>query len=244
MTMRREEIVCADIADLAHRAAVEWTRCADEAIVRAGRFAVALSGGNTPRALYARLADEEFRSQIAWDRVHFFWGDERSVPADHPDSNYRMAYETLLSRVPVPQTNIHRIETERGPEKAAGEYEALLRDFFSSPPGTFPRFDLVLLGIGEDGHTASLFPGSAALEERERLVTAAYVEKLKTHRITFTLPLLNSAAAVAFLVSGKSKAAVVKEILRDGANLPAARVAPVNGKLSWFLDKEAALFLS
>ncbi|HEY1267387.1 MAG TPA: 6-phosphogluconolactonase [Candidatus Binatia bacterium] len=243
MTTRREEIVCAGIGDLAHSAAAEWVRRAAEAIAGAGRFTVALSGGNTPRALYAALAGSEFRSEIAWDHVHFFWGDERSVPADHPDSNYRMAYETLLSRVPVTQANIHRIETERGPEKAAAAYEAELRDFFALSPSVFPRFDLILLGIGEEGHTASLFPGSAALEERERLVIATYVEKLKTDRITFTLPLLNSAAEVAFLVSGKSKAGVVKEMLHDGADLPAARVAPTNGRLSWFLDKEAAALL-
>jgi 6-phosphogluconolactonase len=243
MTTRREEIVCADIGDLARRAAAQWVRCAAEAIAGTGRFAVALSGGNTPRALYAALAGRECRSQIAWDRVHFFWGDERSVPADHPDSNYRMAYETLLSQAPVLQANIHRIETERGPEKAAAAYEAEMRDFFALSPSVFPRFDLILLGIGEEGHTASLFPGSVALEVRERLVVATYVEKLKTDRVTFTLPLLNSAAEVAFLVSGKSKAGVVKEMLRDGADLPAARVSPVNGRLSWFLDKEAAALL-
>jgi 6-phosphogluconolactonase len=243
MTTRREEIVCADIGDLARKAAAEWVRSADEAIARAGRFAVALSGGNTPRALYAALAGGEFRSRIAWDRVHFFWGDERSVPADHPDSNYRMAYEALLSRVPAPAANIHRIETERGSAEAAAAYEALLRDFFALSRGALPRFDLVFLGLGEEGHAASLFPGSAALEERERLVVAVYVDKLKTDRVTFTLPLLNSAAEVAFLVSGKSKAAAVKQTLRGGADLPAARVAPLNGRLLWFLDKEAAALL-
>lgn len=240
---RREKIVCADLDDLARRAAAEWVRTADEAIARAGRFAVALSGGNTPRALYAKLAGEVLRSRIAWERWHFFWGDERSVPPDHADSNYRMAFEALLSRVPVPAANIHRIETERGPAEAAAAYETALRDFFAMPRGGFPRFDLVLLGIGEEGHTASLFPGSAALAERERLVVAVYVEKLKTDRITFTLPVLNSAAEVAFLVSGKSKAEVVKQTLRDGADIPAARVAPADGRVLWFLDKEAASFL-
>ncbi len=151
---RSEEILCADIEDLARKAAAEWTRSAREAVARAGRFAVALSGGNTPRALYAALAGEAFRSQIAWERIHFFWGDERAVPADHPDSNYRMAYDTMLSRVPVPAANIHRIETERGPKEAAAAYEAALRDFFAR--AALPRFDLVLLGIGDEGHTASL----------------------------------------------------------------------------------------
>jgi 6-phosphogluconolactonase len=239
----REEIVCADIDDLAGRAAAEWARSAAEAIARAGRFAVALSGGNTPRALYTKLAGEPFRSRIAWDRIHFFWGDERSVPADHADSNYRMTYETLLARVPVPPANIHRIETERGAAEAAAAYEAALRDFFALWPGVFPRFDLILLGLGEEGHTASLFPGSAALAERERLVTAVYVEKLKTDRITLTLPVLNSAAEIAFLVSGRSKAEVVKQALRDRADLPAARVSPSDGRLLWFLDQEAAAFL-
>ncbi len=240
---RRGEIVCADLDHLARRAAAEWVRTADEAITRTGRFAVALSGGNTPRALYAKLAGEEFRARIAWERWHFFWGDERSVPPDHPDSNYRTAFEALLSRVPVPPANIHRIETERGPAEAAAAYETALRDFFAVPRGGFSRFDLILLGIGEEGHTASLFPGSAALEESERLVVAVYVEKLSTDRITLTLPALNSAAEVAFLVSGKSKAEVVKRTLRDGADLPAARVAPADGRLLWFLDKEAASFL-
>lgn len=241
---RREEIVCADIEDLARKAAEEWVRCAAGAIERSGRFSVALSGGNTPRALYTKLAGEAFRSRIAWNRMHFFWGDERAVPADHPDSNYRMAYEALLSRVPVPAANIHRIETERGPEVAAAAYATILRDFFALPRGVFPHFDLILLGLGEEGHTASLFPGSAALDERERLVIAVYVEKLKTDRITFTPPVLNSAAEVAFLVSGKSKTEVVKQALRDGADLPAARVAPADGRLLWFLDKEAAALLS
>jgi len=172
---RREKIVCADLDDLARRAAAEWVRTADEAIARAGRFAVALSGGNTPRALYAKLAGEVLRSRIAWERWHFFWGDERSVPPDHADSNYRMAFEALLSRVPVPAANIHRIETERGPAEAAAAYETALRDFFAMPRGGFPRFDLVLLGIGEEGHTASLFPGSAAL-----LAWADTLSELKT----------------------------------------------------------------
>jgi 6-phosphogluconolactonase len=243
MTTRREEIVCADIDELARRAAAEWVRRAADAIARAGRFSIALSGGNTPRALYAALAGSEFRSQVAWERVHFFWGDERSVPADHPDSNYRMAYEALLSHVPVPPANIHRIETERGPAEAAAVYEALLRDFFALSLGALPRFDLILLGLGEEGHTASLFPGSAALEERERLVIAVYVEKLRTDRVTFTLPVLNAAAEIAFLVAGKSKATAAKQALRDGADLPAARVAPLNGRLLWLLDKEAAALL-
>lgn len=236
----RERIVCADIDELGRKAADEWVRAAGAAIAGSGRFAAALSGGNTPRALYAVLAAVPFRERIAWDRVHLFWGDERAVPADHPDSNYRLAYETLLSKVPIPEKNIHRIKTELGPEKAAAAYEDSLRTFFALTGGAWPRFDLILLGVGEDGHTASLFPGSGAIHEEKRLAVATYVEKLKSHRITLTLPVLNHAANVFFLVSGESKAKVVKEILASPTKLPAAQVEPADGRLLWLLDAPAA----
>jgi 6-phosphogluconolactonase len=238
-----EVLVCADIDELARKAADEWVRIAGAAIAGSGRFAAALSGGNTPRSLYAVLAGPGFRDSISWDGVHLFWGDERAVPADHPDSNYRSAYETLLSKVPIPERNIHRIETELGPEKAAAAYEDLLRRFFALSGGASPRFDLILLGVGEEGHTASLFPGGGALREEKRLAVAAYVDKLKSHRITLTLPVLNHAANVFFLVSGQSKAKVVKEILGSHSRLPAAEVQPANGRLLWLLDTPAAALL-
>jgi 6-phosphogluconolactonase len=238
---QREEIVCADIEELGRRAAEEFTRIAGAATAASGRFSVALSGGNTPRALHTALAGAEFRGNVSWAAVHFFWGDERVVPPDHPDSNYRMAYETLLSKVSVPQENIHRVETELGAEGAAEAYEKTLRGFFADA-GAAPRFDLLLLGIGDDGHTASLFPGSPALHEEKRWVVATYVEKLKSERVTLTLPVLNAAANVIFLVSGKAKAKPARETRSAGSELPAAQVRPA-GKLLWILDRAAAALL-
>jgi 6-phosphogluconolactonase len=237
-----ERVVCRDIEDLSRKAAVEFVRLARDRAA-AGRFAVALSGGSTPRALYALLASAEFQPQIPWPRVHFFWGDERAVPPDHPDSNYRMAFEALLGKAPVPAENIHRIEGELAPEEAAARYEKTLRDFFALEDAAWPVFDLILLGLGDDGHTASLFPGSAALAETRRLVAAVYVEKLKTHRITLTLPVLNRAANIFFLVAGTDKAAIVADALRKKtgpATLPAQRIDPPGGRLVWFVDSAAS----
>lgn len=239
---RAEKIVCRDLADLSRRAAAEFVRATRDAAARSGRAAVALSGGSTPKALFALLAGPEFAPQIPWPDVHFFWGDERAVPPDHPDSNYRMAFETLLSKAPVPPENVHRIEAEKPPEAAAAAYEKTLREFFHLAETDRPRFDLVLLGLGADGHTASLFPGSPALAEERRPVVAVYVEKLGAHRITLTLPVLNRAANVFFLVSGADKAAALAAVFRPGAGerLPAARVDPSDGRLVWFVDEAAA----
>jgi 6-phosphogluconolactonase len=239
----RETILCADVAEVARRAAEEWIRACRDAVERSGRFTVALSGGNTPRSLYDLLAGAEFRDKIPWDRIHFFWGDERAVPADHPDSNYGMARAALLAKVPARQENIHRVETDRGAVKAAAAYEDTLREVFALGAGAWPSFDLMLLGLGDDGHTASLFPGSAALSEAKRLVVANFVEKLKSERITMTLPVLNRAATVVFLVSGAAKAKAVGDILRARAPLPAAQVDPLGGRLLWILDRDAAAFL-
>lgn len=238
-----ERIVCKDIPELSAQAAAEFVRQANERSATAGRFVVALSGGSTPRALYSLLAGAEFQSQVPWDRVHFFWGDERCVPPDHPDSNYRMAFETLLSKAPVPEENIHRIEAELAPEAAAAGYERTIRDFFRLSGADWPRFDLIFLGLGDDGHTASLFPGSEALNERHRLVVAAYNEKLKSHRVTLTLPVLNRAANIFFLVAGEGKAAVLRDVFSGSTgsrDLPAQQIAPKNGRLVWFLDEAAA----
>lgn len=239
---RAEIIIGRDLVDLSRKAAAEFVRLANERSATAGRFAVALSGGSTPRALYSLLAGAEFQSQVPWDRVHFFWGDERCVPPDHPDSNYRMAFETLLSKAPVPEENIQRIEAELVPEIAAAGYEQTIRDFFRLSGSDWPRFDLIFLGLGDDGHTASLFPGSEALHEHKRLVVAAYVEKLKTYRITLTLPVLNRAANIFFLVAGASKAAILAEVLqekRGSESLPARRIDPQGGRLVWFVDRAA-----
>ena len=210
---------------------------------------VALSGGSTPRVLYELLADPEeaFRDQIAWDKTYFFFTDERNVPPDHRDSNYRMVNEALFSRVPVPVENIHRIPGETLATDAANDYENDLRGCFGE---AIPAFDLILLGLGEDGHTASLFPHSSALAETERLVAAPWVEKLNAYRITLTLPVLNQGRSVLFLVTGASKAEILGEIInadkrKTNVNFyPAQAVCPTNGEVSWFADEAAARLCS
>jgi 6-phosphogluconolactonase len=232
-------------AKLFDGAATEFSELASEAVKNHGRFSVALSGGSTPRGVFSLLASGAIPG-IPWQKIFFFWGDERHVPPDHPDSNYRMARETLLSRVPVPAENIFRIPAEEKEAAVAAEiYEKALRSFFPLQPGELPRFDLIYLGIGTDGHTASLFPGTYALQEKAKLVTANWVEKLNTQRITLTLPVLNNAAQVTFLVSGTDKAPVLREILENpAADLPSQKVQPVKGRLEWLVDRAAAADLS
>lgn len=242
----RDIVICRDSADLNRRAAEEFIRLAHRAVESAARFTVALSGGSTPRGLYELLALDAYKERVPWPRVHLFWGDERCVAPDHPDSNYRMVREALLSRISLPEENVHRMAGEQEPALAASEYENELKKSFHLSEGVLPRFDLILLGIGEEGHTASLFPGSAALGESRHMVVAHYVEKLKTHRLTLTLPVLNQGAEVVFLVSGHKKAEIVKEVLaNDGASsmLPAARVRPLAGRLTWLITQDAAALL-
>jgi 6-phosphogluconolactonase len=233
--------------DLFQAAADEVIRAATDAVAQRGRFTIALSGGSTPRNLYTLIAANA-SAGLPWDQMFFFWGDERHVPPDDPDSNYRMAKESLLSKIPVPPANIFRIPAENPDAAAAAEiYEQTLRKFFAVAPGEFPRFDLILLGMGPDGHAASLFPETAALQEKSRLVVANWVEKLGTSRITFTLPLLNAARRVAFLVSGTDKAAALHEVLEGNApadKYPSKLVQPTEGKLIWFVDRAAASELS
>lgn len=228
-------------------AADEIVRAANEAVNARGRFTIALSGGSTPKSLYNLLATNA-RTTLPWDRMFFFWGDERHVPPTDPESNYRMANEAMLARVPVPPGNVFRVPAEDSDAAAAAEaYEQTLRRFFQLERGSVPRFDLILLGMGPDGHTASLFPGTAGLKERSRLVIANWVEKLKTHRLSFTLPVLNAGREVAFLVSGIDKAPLLKAVLEGddpGEQYPAKLVQPKDGKLIWFLDRAAASSLS
>lgn len=208
-------------------------------------YSIALSGGSTPRRLYALLAnDAKLQAQIPWDRVHFFWGDERHVPPGHPDSNYRMAYNALLSKVPVPSTNIHRIRAEDfDADKAAVDYEQEIRRFFKIDAGQMPRFNSVLLGMGPDGHTASLFPGTSALEETKRLAVANWIEKLQSYRITLTGPLFNNADRILFLVGGAEKAETLRAVLGGNsktARFPVQLIQPTHGEVTWFLDQSAA----
>jgi 6-phosphogluconolactonase len=228
--------------ELARAAARFFTEEAVGAVQSGGRFRVALAGGSTPRQLYLHLAGEP----LPWNRTELFWSDERHVPPDHPQSNYRMAREALLSRVPLAEENVHRIRAEL-PEaaQAAEEYEETLREVFALPPPEVPRFDLVLLGIGADGHTASLFPGSNALAESRRLVVAPWVPQLDAFRITLTLPVLNHAATVLFLVSGSEKAEILAKVLDDPSEppLPARAVRPAAGRLVFLVDEPAARHL-
>lgn len=247
MSTSLELRVVPDPPALFQAAAEQFVTLVGSAVRENGCFTVALSGGSTPKSLYSRLATDD-RDQVPWDKTFFFWGDERHVPPDNPESNYRMVYEALLSKVPVPPGNIFRVPAEN-PDAArvAESYELALRQFFKVPPGSFPSFDLILLGMGPDGHTASLFPGTAALKDRSRLVVANWVEKFKGHRITMTLPVINQAAVVTFLVSGRDKAETLKEVLEGSQPpdlFPSKLIHPVNGKLNWLVDRAAAAVLS
>jgi len=242
--------VLAGPEELQWAAAEEFLRQATEAVREKGFFTVALSGGSTPRGLYSLLATEEkvpFRDRLAWDKIHFFWGDERHVPPEHPDSNYFMALESMLSKVAVPPENVHRIKAENPDAgKVAEEYEETLREFFGLAPEELPRFDLILLGMGPDGHTASLFPVSEVLQEPKRLVMATWVEKFHAYRITLTPPVLNNAACIIFLVSGKEKAETVRAVLQSdplSKRYPARLICPTQGRLVWLVDRSAASLL-
>jgi 6-phosphogluconolactonase len=236
--MAAEVQIVPDSAALAQTAAQEFHRLAEAAVRERGRFSVALSGGNTPRSVYSLLAAEH--KDLPWDRIHAFFGDERHVPPDHPDSNFRMASESLLSRVPIPTANIHRIHAELDPEAAANQYDSELRDFFHLLDHDWPRFDLVLLGLGDDGHTASLFPGSQALKDVSHLVVANWVDKLQAFRITLTFPVLNHALETFFLVSGAGKVQILSDVLRPGVNkYPAQSIHPTDGRLLWLVDRDA-----
>lgn len=225
----------------------EVIRAANQSVAARKRFSIALSGGSTPKGLFNLLATNA-KTTLPWERTFFFWGDERHVPPTSSDSNYRMADEAMLSKVPVPPENVFRIPAENPDAVAAAEaYDQTLRKFFSTSAGEFPRFDLILLGLGPDGHTASLFPNTAALQEKSKLVVANWVEKFKTHRITFTLPVLNAAHCVAFLVSGTDKADAVRAIFEGdapGEQFPAKLVHPEDGQLIWLMDRAAASGLS
>lgn len=244
LNKKTEVVIADDLEALSEKAAVfvaGWI--ADRAKVK-NRVAFALAGGTTPKGLYVRLASENFRHKIPWNQVHLFWGDERCVPPEDPESNYFLAYEALISRVPIPPENVHRMPGEKAdPGKAADEYEQMLRDFFRPSTGEWPTFDLVLLGIGSDGHTASLFPGSSVLEKTQRWVAAPYIEKLKSYRLTLTPPVFNHASQVIFLVSGKEKSQVMKEsqvISHTQACFPFQLIRPHNGRLIFLLDRDAA----
>jgi len=236
--------VCGTPADVARAGAARVAAWLSAAMSARKRATLSLAGGRTPEALYRLLAETPNRETIDWGRVEIFWGDERCVPTDHPDSNYRMVREALLARVPVPEANIHRMRGEiADPRAAAREYEEVIRRACRLEADTLPRFDVCLLGLGSDGHTASLFPALPAIRETQRWVAAARVEKLDAWRLTLTPAVLNNARHVLFLVTGKEKAETLRAVLEgpvDADRLPAQIVRPARGRVEWLLDRDAA----
>jgi len=235
--------VAPDVTALARMTANTIKDLADTAISQTGRFTIALSGGSTPKTLFQLLASD-YKEKIDWKNVLVFWGDERCVPPDNDDSNYKMARETLLDHVPLPEANIYRIKGELPPEEGAAQYEQTLRRVFDNQ---LPRLDLILLGMGDDGHTASLFPGTDALNERQTWVIPNHVLTAKqTWRITLTLPVINNAANVMFLVAGTGKAETLKRVLQGEfkpTELPSQLIKPTNGNLVWAVDHAAESLL-
>jgi 6-phosphogluconolactonase len=247
---KREVKTFPDAMPLIRRAAEEFVHAAVDSVAKSGLFTVALSGGSTPKALHSLLVEDAgFRSRIPWDKMHIFFGDERHVPPDHKDSNYLMALETLISRSPLKPDQITRIKGEYDDtEKAALEYEQALRAYFKLQDGELPRFDLVLLGMGDEGHTASLFPGTKALHpSTSRFVVRNWVGKLFTERITLTAPAINHANQVIFLVTRADKALALKAVLEgpyEPEQLPSQLIQPASGKLLWLVDQAAGNMLS
>jgi 6-phosphogluconolactonase len=242
-------MVVADAGAVARSGAQMFVAASKEAVAKRGRFVVALAGGRTPAAMYDLLAsDAGLRADVPWSQCYFFFGDERHVPPDHPDSNYRMAHETLLSKVPLGSSQVFRVRAElESADRAAFEYEEAIRGFFRLSPDQVPRFDFVMLGLGPDGHTASLFPGTRALQERVRLVTANWVGQFNAYRITMTVPVLNEAAHVMLSVQGPDKARALEAVLHgpfEPWQLPAQLVHPRDGTVTWLIDQSAGALLA
>ncbi|MBX3236128.1 MAG: 6-phosphogluconolactonase [Nitrospiraceae bacterium] len=248
MTRAPEVRVFESPADVATEAADFFLWLGDQAIRRSGRFLVALSGGSTPKALYSSLCGPAHRNRLDWSRVEFCFGDERCVPPSHPDSNFGLARDYLFTPLNIAHGKIHRMEGEADPSAAATAYEYRLRQLVGEADERWPRFDLILLGLGEDGHTASLFPGTAAAQEKTRWVTPGSAPTGTRQRLTLTTGVINHAGVVLFLVTGASKAPVARKVLEGGAtaaaSYPAAAVQPDEGRLLWFLDRSAAADLT
>lgn len=244
-----EVVRLADAEAVSRAAAEEVVRCARSAIAARGRFTIALSGGSTPRRLYQLLTEAPFGAQVDWERIEVFWGDERAVPPEHPDSNFGMAHAALLARVRVAPERVHRMAAEREDRDAAARaYEAeIARTFGVFPEAEPPAFDCILLGMGADGHTASLFPHTKAVRERRRWVVRNAVATLGAERLTLTAPILNRSATVLFLVAGADKAATLRQVLEgptDPERLPAQLIRPLAGRLLWLVDTAAAACLT
>lgn len=245
METRPDVTLVSDTTAIAEEAARAIVDAATAAVKARGRFMIALAGGATPRATYARLTLSPLVDRMPWAETWVFFGDDRGVPPEHPESNYRMAYDALLSKVPVPPGQVFRMRADaEDVEAAAADYARQLASAFGTRRGEVPRFDLILLGLGVDGHTASLFPGSPALKEIFRTVAAVHAAAAAIpERITFTFPVLTAAARVLFLVAGREKAKAIRAVLVDGAMLPAAMARPTDGEVHWILDRDAASLL-
>lgn len=247
--MAREIQILDSASSVAEAGALHFVRICNSSIKNNGKFSVVLSGGSTPKGMLSLLATDEYKKQVPWDKCHFFWGDERSVPPTHADSNFKMATDSLLSHVPVIASQIYRMEAEKADiTQAAQEYQNKIATFFSVPNSSSPpQFDLLYLGMGPDGHTASLFPGTTALSEKSKWVVPNFVPKFNTNRMTFTYPMINQAKNVIFLVAGKDKVASLKEVLEGTPNLetyPSQGINPSHGSLLWLLDVDASSGLS
>ena len=235
--------------EIARRAAADVVRIAGDAVAARGAFSIALSGGSTPKVLYALLAEHpSLRNSLPWDKMKVFFGDERHVAPGHADSNFQMATDAMLSKVPLRPDQVHRIKGEYpDTAQAAAEYEEVIRREFGFEAGAFPRFDLILLGMGSEGHTLSLFPGTKALNETQRIVTSNWVGKLCADRVTLTAPAANNAANVIFMITGADKACALKSVLEgphEPDQLPAQMIQPTNGNVSWLVDEAAGSMLS
>jgi 6-phosphogluconolactonase len=235
--------------DALSRAAAEWiTRYISDTLQNQDRFTWVLSGGNTPKSLYELLGAPPYLEKIQWNKIHIFWGDERAVPFDDPRNNAKMAYDALLNHVPVPSAQIHIMRTDIAPEKSAADYEQILHQYFGNadrPSST--SFDLVLLGMGEDGHTLSLFPGTEVVHESQAWVKAFFLKAQDMYRITLTKTIVNSSCTIAFLTTGSNKSKAIKQVLEGPADpdlYPSQEIKPQTGQLHWFVDEAAAEKLS
>lgn len=243
----REVLILSDIEELSRQAAAKFIEIGQKSIEEKGVFTVALSGGSTPKSLFKWLTNNEFNNLIEWENVRFFWGDERHVPPNNDESNFKMANENLLAPLNIETENVFRWITELKAEVAADEYETNLREFFKLEKDDLPRFDLILLGMGDDGHTASLFPNTKAIYETEKLAVANFVEKFDKFRLTLTPKVFNNAANVMFLIAGKDKAAALREVLegkREVEKYPSQLINPTDGKLTFLIDMQAGQNLS
>jgi 6-phosphogluconolactonase len=248
MTTNREVRLLANANAIAQAAAAEFLDAALEAVRQKGTFSVALAGGSTPKDLYGLLSSDPLQVKVPWSKMQFFFGDERHVPPNDPESNFRMATEAMLAKAPIDPKQVHRIKSEKpNASEAAQEYEQELRESFNVKPDELPRFDLVLLGMGPEGHTASLFPGTKALKEQRRLVVSNWVGKFYTDRITLTPPVLNNAARIIFMAHGAEKAPALKAVLEgpyEPEQLPAQMINPPTGRVVWLVDPSAASMLA